>query len=683
MAKSIFGYLEEFGGNRRLRLDGDLARHEEWTEAILPADTTGATPEGETSRRPLVLFSMVVGVALLVLTGRLFMLQVFDGQHNLALAEGNRIRERVARAPRGIIYDRNKAVLVRNQASYDVTVVSQLLARDAAERKREYEQLAALTGAAAADIAAKAEADCKPPRTDRPACLNSPVPVLAIGGLQREQALLLEQHSGELPGFALDVNPIREYTDGNLLSAFLGYTGRVSAEDLNTNPNYGPTSLIGKLGLERQYESQLRGADGGEQTEVDALGRPVRVLASRDPVPGQDLVLSIDLGLQQVLAGAVQKQMEAAGSKRAAGVAMDPRTGEVLAAVSLPSYDNNLFSRGISNTDFQVLLKNPGQPLFNKVVSGGYPSGSIIKPFGAAAALQERIVDAHTTIVDSGSITIPNKYDPSKPSVFHGWERDNGLGAVNVLTAIARSSDIFFYEVMGGFITGGPADFTRYLGVTKLTEYYKKFGLGSRTGIDLPSEARGRVPTPEWKKQFSGEGWYTGDTYNISVGQGDMLVSPLQMVTAVSALANGGRLFKPHLVKQIVDGNGKVTQEVKPEIVRDGFISPDNLALVRRGMWMAVNDPLGTACCRIREEVPVPVGAKTGTAETVVHDDGSDAALQGRPHAWFEAFAPFDNPRIAIVVLVEHAGEGAQYAAPAARETLAWYFTQGAGAINR
>jgi penicillin-binding protein 2 len=670
--RSIFGYLESEGRDN-LRLSRNLARHEEWTEAILPADVEAVGPESETDRRPLMIFGAVGMLVIGVLVARLFVLQVLAGDHNLALANGNRIRERVARAPRGMIYDRNHQVLARNQASYDVTVVPQLLPADNAARRAEYEKVGLLLGMSGGDVGAKAEVTCKD--NPEPNCLQNPVPQLVAPGVAREKALLLDESSSSLPGFALDVNPIREYKDDNLLSVFLGYTGRVNAADLKANPTYGPTDLIGKLGLEKQYEKELRGENGGERTEVDATGRPIRVLASRDPVAGNNLVLSIDEDLQRHMVDAINKQMAASGAKRASGVAVDPRTGEVLAIASLPSYDNNLFSRGITQADYQKLLADPGQPLFNKAVSGGYPSGSIIKPLGAAAALAERVITGSTTINDTGKIVIPNKYDPEHPATYYGWERTNGLGPVNVLSALAQSSDIFFYEVMGGF-----TDFLHYMGITRLASYYQKFGLGARTGIDLPGEAVGRVPTPEWKKAFSGEAWYTGDTYNVSVGQGDLLVSPLQMVMAISVVANGGTLYKPHLVSQITDANGKVVSQLKPEVARQGFIGPADLALVRQGMQLAVTSPNGTACCKIKDEVPVAVAAKTGTAETVAHDTGVDAAQQSKPHAWFEAFAPAESPRIAIVILVEHSGEGAQYAAPAAREVLQWYFTQGSGA---
>jgi len=672
MRRSLFGYLEGNEGREGLRLSRNLAKHEEWTEAILPADVQMGSPEGETSRRPLMGFGLVACLALGALVVRLFVLQVLGGSDNLALANGNRIRQQVARAPRGMIYDRNHAVLARNQASYDVTVVPQQLPESAADRDAVYARLGAIIGMSAADVKAKAEVTCT---KHEPDCLRSPVPELVVSGVDHDKALLAEQSASTLPGFALDVNPIRQYSDNDLLSAFLGYTGRVNADEAATDPSYGPTDLIGKSGLEKQYEEQLRGTNGGTRTEVDATGRPIHVLESLDPIPGNNLVLSIDGDLQRHMVDAITKQMGASGAVRAAGVAVNPKSGEVLAIASLPSYDDNKFSQGISQADYQKLLNDPGQPLFNKAVSGGYPSGSIIKPLGAAAALNEHVISSSTVINDTGKIVIPNKYDPEHPATYLGWERTSGLGPVNVVSALAQSSDIFFYEVMGGF-----TDFLHYMGIDRLASYYQKFGLGAKTGIDLPGETPGRVPTPDWKKAFSGTDWYTGDTYNVSVGQGDLLVSPLQMAMAVSAIANGGTLYKPRLVSSITDGNGKVVKQTQAQVVRQNFIDPADLALVRQGMIAAVNTPSGTACCRIAQEVPVKVAAKTGTAETVTHDTGIGAAQQSKPDAWFEAFAPADNPQIVVVILVEHSGEGAEYAAPAAREILTWYFTQGAGA---
>jgi penicillin-binding protein 2 len=662
MRKTMFGYLEGDPGDRGPRLGRDIARHEEWTEAILPADAEAPTHEGETDRRPLAIFGMAGSLLLGVLVLRLFTLQVLAGDHNLALANGNRIHEQVARAPRGMIYDRNHTVLARNQASFDITVTPELLPADKSARAGEYARVGALIGMTAADVAGKAEANCK----TQPDCLRSPVPQLVASGVDRDKALEVDQASGVLPGFALDVNPIREYQDQNLLSVFLGYTGRVNATEMSADPSYGPTDLIGKLGVEKEYEDILRGVNGGNRTEVDATERPIRVLASRGPTPGNNLVLSVDMGLEQHMAAAIQKQMDAAHATRAAGVALNPKTGEVLAAVSLPSYDNNEFSRGITAADYQKLLADPGQPLFNKVTSGAYPSGSIIKPLGASAALQEGIVTPQTTVDDTGQLDVVNPYDNSIHYIYKGWEH-SGLGVVNLFYALARSSDIYFYTIAGGF-----TNFTHYLGVDKLTSYYQKFGLGSRTGVDVPGETVGRVPTPAWKKKFSGLPWYTGDTYNISVGQGDILVSPIQMAAAIGAIANGGTLLEPHFLDRVEDGSGKTVQTVGPKVIRKDFISPQNLDLVRQGMRGAVHDPQGTACCFMDRDVLVAVAGKTGSAET-------DPANNVPPHSWFVAFAPYDNPQIVTVVLLEKAGEGAQYAVPATRETLAWYFTQGAG----
>lgn len=661
MAKSIFGFLEGDESKRSLRLSRKMARHEEWTEAILPADAAAPAPEGEINHRPLIAFGAVALVALGILVLRLFMLQVVQGGENLALAEGNRVREQVSRAPRGMIYDRNGVVLARNQASYDLTAIPQQLPEQEVERTVVYERLGGIIGMSASDIRAKAEVTCA---KKEPGCLRTPVPQLVMSGVPRDKALLTEQLSHQLPGFALDVNPIREYQDENLLAAFLGYTGRVNVDEAKADHSYGPTDLIGKLGLEKQYEKELRGTNGGERTEVDATGRPINVLTSVDPVPGNNLVLSIDFALQKKMAEAISKQMQASKAKRASGVAINPKTGEVLAAVSLPTYDNNVFSKGISQQAYKALVDDPGQPLFNKVLSGAYPSGSILKPMAASAALQEGIVNTSTVIRDNGQLEVVNPYDPSIKYIYKGWER-TGLGDMNLYSAIAMSSDIYFYTMAGGF-----TNFTRYLGVQKLTDYYKKFALGVRTGVDIPGETAGRVPTPEWKKKFSGESWYTGDTYNISVGQGDILVSPLQMAVATAAVANGGTVYVPHFVSAIQDTNGKTVRQIEPEVRRKDFIAPQHLAEVRKAMRQTITQ--GTACCIMEREVPVPVAGKTGSAET----DPNNNVL---PHSWFSAFAPYNDPEIVTVILLEKAGEGSQFAAPATRETLAWYFSQGEG----
>lgn len=647
--KATFGFADEHmpeGG--RLQLKRRLAAHESWAEAILPADAEAGSIETETNRKPLAGLAVVAVSVIALLSLQLFNLQVANGQRNLGLAEGNRIRQKVVRAPRGVIYDRNKSVLVRNQASFDLTVIPSLLPADDKDRHSLYAKVGALAGLSAAEVAAKSEAKG----------LRQTQPQLVASGLDRDKALLVDQSSQDLTGFSLDVNPIRDYQDASQLAHVLGYTGRISEAELTDNPGYLPTDFIGKLGLEKSYENVLRGSNGSEQTEVDASGRPIKVLASKPSVPGSDLVLAIDKGLEGKLTQAITDQMKKAGATQAAGVALDPKTGEVLAAVSLPSYDNNLFSRGISQADYAKLSSDPAQPLFNKAIAGAYPSGSTIKPFVASAALEEHVVTPQTTIVDEGKLEVVNKYNPAIKYVFNGWEH-SGLGVMNIYRAIAMSSDIYFYTVGGGFgnING--------LGIDKLDSWYQKFGFGRKTGVDLPDETAGRVPTPDWKQKFSGEPWYTGDTYNISVGQGDILVSPLQLAVATAAIANGGTIYKPHFVKQVLDDHGNVIQNIAPDVVRRNVATAANLAVVRDAMRQTVAS--GTACCIFDQQVSVHVAGKTGTAET-------DPGANKKPHAWFVGFAPYEDPKIVMAVIVENSGEGAEYAVPAVRETMAWYF---------
>jgi penicillin-binding protein 2 len=346
----------------------------------------------------------------------------------------------------------------------------------------------------------------------------------------------------------------------------------------------------------------------------------------------------------------------------------------VLALVSLPGYDNNLFAGGISQADYSKLLGNPDQPLFNKAVDGAYPTGSIIKPLVAGAALQNHVINPGTTVDDTGSITIHNQYDSSVTYTYRSYtDYETGysgkLGIVNVVKAIAVSSDVFFYTVGGGF--GNIAG----LGVNRLEAAYHQFGLGQQPQLDLPDQAAGRVPTPDWKQKVSGQPWTTGDTYNISIGQGDLLASPLQMAVAEAAVADGGTVYQPHLLKEIDDAAGQPVQTVQPHVLAKDFISPDNLNVVKQGMHDVVYASYGTACCKIAEQVPVQVGAKTGTAQT-----GTDT--NDKPDAWFTAFAPFDNPQIEMVVFIAKSGEGARYAAPAVRETLQYCFTRAGGCVQ-
>ena len=683
----LFGY----GGEERARkgrqtIKRDSGGHERWADAILPADAEAGVIETPTSRRPLWTLVGLVLVVSAVLGYQLFHLQIANGARNLGLADGNRLRQTITRAPRGIIYDRHKNVLAQNLASFDINVVPSLLPQtNTAKRQQLYADVAALLQVSPVGVAAAAEGTCvnadvaaKISRSRAEAdCLSDTQPHVVASNVPRAIALNFDQSSNGVPGFSLDVNPIRQYDDaGGLLSSILGYTGRVSQADLDadTTASYVPTDYIGKLGLEKQYEAVLRGQNGSTQTEVDATGKPIKVLASKPAIGGDNLVLTIDSDLQNHLAGAILGQMQAAGATQAAGIALNPANGEVLAAVSLPTYDNNLFAGGISQSAYAKLLGDPTQPLFNKAIDGAYPTGSIIKPLVGSAALQTGAIAPNTTVNDTGSITVPNKYDPSISYTYRSYtdyETGQGgpLGVVNIVKALAVSSDVFFYTVGGGF--GNIAG----LGVNRLTDYYHKFGLGQAPNIDIPEQAAGRVPTPAWKQKATGQSWTVGDTYNISIGQGDLLASPLQMAVAEAAVANGGKVIQPHFLKEVDGGGGQTLQTFQPKIADQNFISPQNLSLIRQGMHDAVYAPYGTACCKIAQQVPVQVGAKTGTAQTGTTDTS-------KPDAWFTAFAPFDNPQIEIVVFIASSGEGAQFAAPAVRDTLTYCFTRPGGCVQ-
>lgn len=650
MAKVRFSYLpEKLLKRSSLHAGGGLAKHEAWADAILPADAEAAPVEEQANRRPLVAVSILLAGIMIVLVARLAMLQLAGGQRNAALADGNRLRTNVTRARRGVMYDRNGALIARNQPIFDITVTPSQLPRNTAERQKQYNRAASLLGITPANLQAKVEAKG----------LRYGQPLLVAAAVPRDKALSFDS-AGAMAGISLDINTVRQYLDGGSLGSLLGYTGRISAEEYaNKQPGeYQQTDYIGKNGLEREYESILRGSNGSEQTEVDVQQRPVKVLASKPSVAGQNLTLTIDKPLQDQLVTNIQRQLEASGSGRGAGVVLNPQTGEILAMASLPGYDNNLFAEGISGKDYSGLVNNPNQPLFNKAFQGAYAVGSIIKPLVATAALVEKVINTSTQIEDKGSLQIPNQYDPSIVYTYKTWE-PGGLGVLKLNRAIAMSSDVFFYTVGGGF---GPI---KGLGVKRLDAWYQKFGLGSPTGIDLPSEASGLVPSPESKKKATGEPWTLGDSYNISVGQGDLLASPLQMAVATAAVANGGTLYKPYLVSEVSNEDGKASSTTKPMVVRKDIAAPEVLATVRSAMREVITS--GTACCKIEQEVPVKVAGKTGTAET---DPGNNK----KPNAWFTSFAPFDNPRVVTVILIENSGEGAEYAAPATRELLKWYF---------
>ncbi len=575
---------------------------------------------------------LLVG-ALIVRTAQL---QIAQGARYRGLAEGNRVRAIVQTAPRGILYDRNMEQLVENVPRYTLAMVPLDIPDEQTKHDDLFKHVSDLTQIPQTKIAEV---------YDKSSHVQiDPIPVADI---TREQALLLDSHSSEYPGMQVLTRALRSYDTPEALSHVVGYVGPLTAEEVAAHPDYELTDQLGKAGVEESYESTLRGTNGAKNVEVDAFGRVVSVLASTPAKPGDDLVLSVDAGLQKVLYDELTKAAERSGKKRAAAVAIDPRNGEILALVSVPGFDVNVFSQGTDNKKISAALTDPNQPLFNRPLGGTYPPGSTFKPFVATGALQQGTITESTTFFDTGVIQVGAQR-------FLGW-KPGGHGTVNVISAIANSVNGFFYSIGGGY---GAIDGIGIAGIDKIAG---AFGFGHTLGTDVGHEAGGLLPTPDWKEKNYGQPWYLGDTYNAAIGQGFVLVTPLQLATATSAIANGGTLWWPPVGSKILYPDGS-TKPVEPRKLTDQVADKDKVEIVRRGMRATVENGTG----RLLADLPVKAAGKTGTAQF-----GS-----GEPNAWFTAFAPYDTPTIAIAVLVEQAGEGSDFSAPVARAALSYYFSK-------
>ncbi len=401
------------------------------------------------------------------------------------------------------------------------------------------------------------------------------------------------------------------------------------------------------MGIEYFWENELKGLSGRKQIEKDARGKEKKIIGEEAAVDGNNLVLSLDVLAQIKLEDIINKHLEKLNLSRASAIVVNPNNGEIIALVSMPTYNNNSFASGISQDEYSALLNHPDKPLFNRSVSGEYPSGSTFKPVMLAAALQEGVVSEKTTVLSVGGIRIGQWYFPD-------W-RAGGHGRVDARRAIAESVNTYFYYIGGGY-----EDF-KGLGVDKITYYSQLFGLGKQTGIDLAGEADGFVPTRAWKGEVKGERWYIGDTYHLAIGQGDLLVTPLQVAMFTSVFANGGKLYRPHFIRKILSSDDKVIKETAIEPVREDFIDDYNVHVVKQGMRQTVTSGSG----RRLASAPVAVAGKTGTAQW---------SIKKAYHAWFTGFAPYDEPEITITILVEEGGGGDVVAVPIASEFINWYF---------
>jgi penicillin-binding protein 2 len=568
---------------------------------------------------------------------QLFYLQIIKGSYYSSISEKNYIRVSEVRSPRGIVYDKNMEQIVFNVPVFDlvITPADFFKERDKVEEKEK--ELADIMQISESDFSEKVKG------VD-PTSFQS---FLILGDMEKEKALVIDEKIKNMAGVKLENSAIRKYTDGQDFSFVIGYNGRVNQKELKDNPDYLLTDTIGKEGLELSYEKDLRGVYGVSEDEVDSLGRVNRSMQKQDPVAGNNLVLNIDAQLQRRLYKDIE---EMATKKEATGgsvVAIDPRSGAVLALVSFPSFDNNAFANGISSDDYNKLLADVNKPLFNRAIAAEYPPGSTFKPMMAAAALQENVISPTRQISDGGSISIG-------AWTFPDW-KPGGHGQVDLVKAISQSCDVYFYTVGGGYgdIKG--------LGVDNIKKYADLFGLGKVTGIDIPGEKTGLIPDAAWKKKTRNESWYIGDTYHESIGQGDVLTTPLQIANYTAAVANGGILYKPQIVNRIVDANGNTVQTFDKVVLQQNFIDPQNIAWVQKGMRENVVSGTG----RSLNTLKVEAAGKTGTAQY---------AGNTKMHAWYTVYAPYQNPEIVMAIMIEGGGEGYDVSAPIAKDILEWYF---------
>lgn len=622
-------------------------------ESLAGADSQEILEREGDPKSHLGLASFLLVAVLLLIFGRLYYLTVLKHQYYSEIAQGNRLRVEYLLAPRGAIYDSTGTVLAGNKPSFELVASPLDLPKDPTELGSVIEKVAELSQMSGDEIR-QIIAD------DKASVYES---VLIKQNLSRDEALIFSERAATLPGFRVADTPIRDYRNAPDYAHVLGYVGKINAQEYQdkSREGYLYNDFLGKTGLEQVYEQYLRGRFGERQVEVDARGVVKKVFGEKPPISGNNLYLNIDAGLQQALLRALRSRLQAINRTKAAAIAMDPKSGKILAYVSLPSFDNNLFAEGIAPQEYQKLLTDKNQPLFNRAIQGTYPPGSTVKPMVASAALQEKVITQKTLVEDRGVILIRNIYGgPDYP--FYGYSR-KALGILDVRRAIALSSDIFFYIVGGGY----DAAKIEGLGIERLASYFRKFGLGEKLGIDLPGEQAGLVPTPEWKKAYFGADplasrWYLGDTYHVSIGQGDLLVTPLQLLSWIATIANGGTIYRPYLVDRVTDNDGKTVKQFEPQVASQVGIDPDLLRVVREGMRMAVTE--GTA--KSLNILEISSAAKTGTAQF-------DAKHPERSHAWFTAFAPYEDPKIAIAVLIEDGGEGGVNSVPVVRETLDWW----------
>ena len=558
--------------------------------------------------------------AFLVIVGQLWYLQVLEGGHFLDASDKNRIRIRPVAAPRGILFDKNGVPLVDNRPAFTLSLIPRELPREDQNRDAVLGRVASLLQIPYQELA---ESVTRVPS-------DSFLPVRVRRGLTLEDMAKIEEWKLELPGVIVEVEPQRTYPNSRFAAHLLGYVREASDEQLKGG-RYRRGDMVGQSGLERLLDEFLRGRDGGERIEVDALGRPVRVVQHTDPHPGSQVITTIDRRVQE----AAEQAME---GKAGAIVVMDPRSGDIRALVSTPAFEIDRFTATIDRAAWLRVVQDPDHPLLNRAIQSQYAPGSIFKIVVTAAGLQEATIAPMDRVYCNGEFHLG-------AWTFKDW-KEGGHGSVDLQKALAQSCNIFYYQA--GLKIGGAA----------ITRYARAFGFGTATGVELGGEKLGLIPQPKGRRKS----WQGGDIVNMSIGQGQVLVTPLQVARFMAAVANGGVLWKPRLVERIERPDRGVLYSDPGQVAGHVELSPAVWAFLRQALWAVVNDGTGIAA-----KIPgIDIAGKTGTAQMIAHSK----AEKGQDHAWFAAFAPVRDPEVVVVVLVERGGKGGQVAAPIARRIL-------------
>jgi penicillin-binding protein 2 len=589
--------------------------------------------------KQLKIAMLVVLMAFGILILRLWTLQIVNGPAYRAKSEHNRIRLHDIPPFRGMIMDRNSEVLVDNRPSYDLYVIPEEV-QNRSELLDRLSRLGDLDREAAERILDKAGSGYP----FKPVCLKT--------DMSRDELASIESHRFDLPGLMIRVRPQRHYFYEGLASHVLGYVGEISEAQLLSGqfPKNRAGDLIGKRGVECKWQAQLNGIRGGEQVEVDAAGRKIAMVSRKDPISGANICLTIDKRLQELAEKSLQ-------GKHGAVVAINPLNGEVLALASSPSFNPNVFIRGLDKKTWQDMVLSKEFPLQNRAISGQYPPGSVFKIVMALAALEEGVISPEEEIFCNGAYSLGK-------GTYRCWKKW-GHGKVNLHRALVESCDVYFYVV------------GKRLGVDRIAQYARRLGLGKETGLDLGEESSGLVPTAEWKLKRWGVPWQPGETISTSIGQSFVLTTPLQMANLISSVFNGGHIYRPQTTKWVKKSDGETLFEFEAISAGEAGIKPEHLELVKKALVGVVNQPHGTGSkSRLKDII---VAGKTGTAQVIAlkKEGGSKQEeaipFKFRDHAWFVAIAPASNPEIAVAVLVEHGGHGGSAAAPIARDIIQAY----------